>query len=94
MEAVRVRGLAHDDRIGDSFTLADFDLGFAVAAMETGTLKVSAAVLIKAGFGSRIAAIKAVADCDGTFTTIRGLRRWVRSDVVEEMSTDSDWPTP
>ena len=94
MEAVRVRGLAHDDRIGDGSTLADFDLGRAVAAVETGTLKVSAAVLIKAGFSSRIAAIKVVTDCGGTFTTVSELRRWVGSDIVKEMGTNLDWPTP
>ena len=94
MEAVRVRGLAHDDQIGDGSPLSDFDLGFAVAAVETGTLKVSATVLIKAGFSSRIAAIKVVTDCGGTFTTIRRLRRWVGSNAVKEMGTNLDWPTP
>lgn len=94
MEAVRVRGLAHDDRIGDGPTLADFDLDRAVAAVETGTLKVSATVLIKTGFSSRIAAIKVVTDCGGTFTTVSELRRWVGSDIVKEMGTNLDWPTP
>ncbi len=94
MEAVRVRGLAHDDRIGDGSTLADFDLGRAVAAVETGTLKVSAAVLIKAGFSSRTAAIKAVTDGSGTFRTVNGLKYWARSDPIKDMSVDQGWPTP
>ena len=94
MEAVRVRGLAHDDQIGDGSPLSDFDLGFAVAAVETGTLKVSAVVLIKAGFGSRIAAIKAVTDGGGTFRTVNGLKYWAGSDPIKDMSVDQGWPTP
>jgi len=94
MEAVRVRGLAHNDRIDDVYTLKDFELGFAVAAVETGTLKIPAAVLMKAGFNSRIAAIKAVSDGDATFTTIGELRRWIRSDAVKQMGENPNWPTP
>lgn len=94
MEAVRVRGLAHNDRIGDVYTLEDFELGFAAAAVETGTLKIPATVLIRAGFSSRIAAIKAVSDGDATFTTVRELRRWIRSDAVKQMGENPNWPTP
>ena len=94
MEAVRVRGLAQNDRIGDVNTLEDFELGFAVAAVETGTLKIPATVLIRAGFNSRIAAIKAVNDGDATFTTVKELRRWIRSDAVKQMGDNPNWPTP
>ena len=94
MEAVRVRGLAHNDRIDDVYTLEDFELGFAVAAVETGTLKIPAAVLMKAGFNSRIAAIKAVSDGDAAFTTIGELRRWISSDAVKQMGENPNWPTP
>lgn len=59
MEAIRVRGIANGDAIGD-FALDDFELGLAVAAVETGTVNRSAAILIQAGFTSRLAAIKAV----------------------------------
>ena len=77
MEAVRVRGLVHNEVIEDNLTLSDFSLDFGGAAVETGTLLISAAVLIKAGFGSRIAAIKAVETGNGTFTNIRELRQWL-----------------
>src|SRR5579862_9630370 len=38
MEAVRVRGLAVSDDLGDGLTLSDYELGCAVPAVETGTL--------------------------------------------------------
>ena len=59
MEAIRVRGIGNGDAIGD-FALDDFDLGSSLAAVETGTVNRSAAILIHAGFTSRLAAIKAV----------------------------------
>ena len=73
MEAVRVRAQAHAP-VDDPFDL-DMDLlpnlgsGSAVAAVETGTLSIPAAVLIKAGFASRLGAISAVV------STGRGFRR-------------------
>lgn len=54
MEAIRVRGIANGDAIGDFFTLEDVDLGRAVAAVETGTMNQSAALLIQAGFNVTI----------------------------------------
>ena len=93
MEAVRVRGLVHNDEIEDGFTLADYSLDFAVAAVETGTLKIPATVLMKSGFGSRISAIKAVNDGNATFTNAEGLRSWIGSDIVKKMSQDPTWPT-
>ena len=93
MEAVRVRGLVHNDEIEDGFTLADYSLDFAVAAVETGTLKIPATVLMKSGFGSRISAIKAVNDGNATFTDTEGLRSWIGSDIVKKMSQDPTWPT-
>ena len=78
MDAVRVRGLVHNDEIEDGFTLADYPLDFAVAAVETGTLKISATVLMKSGFGSRIAAIKAVNDGNATFTDAKELPDYPR----------------
>lgn len=94
MEAVRVRGLVHDDEIENGFTLADYPLDFAVAAVETGTLKVPATVLMKAGFGSRIAAIKAADDGNATFTDANGLRSWIDSDIIKKLSQEPAWPTP
>ena len=92
MEAVRVRGLVHNDQIEDG-TLADYSLDFAVASVETGILKIPATVLIKAGFGSRIAAIKAVNDGKATFADTRGLKSWIGSDIVTKLDRDPTWLT-
>ena len=82
MEAIRVRGIANGDAIGD-FALDDFELGLAVAAVETGTVNRSAAILIQAGFTSRLAAIKAVTDTEANFATMGELQVWLCSDVVQ-----------
>jgi hypothetical protein len=58
MEAIRVRGVANGDTIDGLLSLEDYELGFAVAAVETGTLNRSAAILIQAGFSSRLGAIR------------------------------------
>jgi hypothetical protein len=92
MEAVRVRAIANRDAIGD-FLLDDYELGFAVPAVETGTLNRSASLLIQAGFNSRLAAIKAVTDSGGTFQTGQELRQWLNSEVVAAWSAQPDWPT-
>lgn len=94
MEAIRVRGVANGDTIDGLLSLEDYELGFAVAAVETGTLSRSAAILIQAGFNSRLSAIKAVADSEATFQTAQELRRWLDSDNLTAWSARPDWPTP
>lgn len=93
MEAVRVRGLAHNDKVADDLTLADFELSVAVTAVETGTLNVPAGILIKAGFNSRSGAIKASVDGAATFTTMAGLRAWLRSAPMLTLSVTPNWPS-
>lgn len=92
MEAIRVRAVANGDTVGD-LLLDDHELGFAVPAVETGTLNRSASILIQAGFNSRLAAIKAVADTHGAFQTGQELRRWLTSQAVAVLSTQPEWPT-
>lgn len=92
MEAVRVRALAHNDKIGD-YTIDDFELTYAVAAVETGTLNRSAALLIRSGFASRLAAIKAVMDFGADFDDPSGLGKWLRKPEVREAGYDENWPT-
>jgi len=46
------------------------------------------------GFGSRMAAIKAVSDTNGSFNDHRGMRQWVRSDEVISLAARGNWPTP
>ena len=94
MEAIRVRGIANGDTIDGLLSLEDYELGFAVAAIETGTLNRSAAILIQAGFNSRLGAIKAVMDSGANFQTANDLRHWLRSEDIAEWSVRPDWPTP
>ena len=96
MEAVRVRALANGDNVGGEFghmTLDDFEIGLAVPAIETGTLNRSAAILMQAGFTSRLAAIKAATDTEATFSNAWELLVWLASDDVKALSEDSEWPT-
>ncbi|MFC5082438.1 DEAD/DEAH box helicase [Microvirga arabica] len=94
LEAIRVRGIANGDVVGTfGLTLADYDLGFAVPAVETGTLNRSASILIQAGFNSRLAAIKAVIDTGATFSNAFGLQEWLSSESVAHLSELPDWPT-
>ena len=92
MEAIRVRAAANGDTIG-GFLLDNYELGLAVPAVETGTLNRSASILIQAGFNSRLAAIKAVADTGAIFQTGQELRQWLNSEAVAAYSAQPDWPT-
>ncbi len=92
MEAVRVRGVANENSFGDMPTLSANELGLAVSAVETGTTSRSAAYLMQAGFGSRMAAIKAVKDGLGVFENSRELVQWLRSEQVVLLSRDAQWP--
>lgn len=94
LEAIRVRAIANNDPIGEfGLTLDDFELGLAVPAIETGTMDRSAALLIQAGFNSRLAAIKAVTDTAATFTTLAALKAWLQSEPIRVLSSQAQWPT-
>ena len=93
MEALRVRAQANQDDIG-GMTIDDFEVGLAVPAVETGTLNRSAAILMQAGFTSRLAAIMAVTDTEAEFTSARELAAWLQSDSVSALKGRDDWPTP
>lgn len=87
-----MRGVANGDAIGD-FAVDDFELGLALAAVETGTVNRSAAILIQAGFTSRLAAIKAVTDTGANLATLGELQAWLGSDVVQAFDQLGDWLT-
>ena len=87
MEAVRVRQTAVD---AESESVNG---GRAALAVETGTPNYCAALLIQSGLPSRIAATKAVEDCPASFTDIRGLKYWLRSDEVVAKQSEDNWPT-
>lgn len=92
LEAIRVRAATHGDTV-DGISIDDYDLGYAVSAVETGTLNRSVSILIQAGFNSRLAAIKAVADIGATFESGQELRQWLGSKDVVARSALADWPT-
>jgi hypothetical protein len=88
MEAVRVREVTVN---GDQ---EHPHAGRAAVAFETGTSNYSAALLIQAGVPSRVAAMKAVHDCDGAFHDFKGLRAWLSSECVVVRQREREWPTP
>ena len=94
MEAVRVRALANGDTLKSGFAMENMELGVAVAAVETGSLNISAAMLMHAGFSSRLAAISAVAKTGADFTTMAGLRGWLRNDDIAAGLDNPHWPSP
>jgi hypothetical protein len=53
-----------------------------------------ASILIQSGFNLHLAAIKAVNDSAGVFTTRCELREWLRSVRVIALLIQADWPTP
>ncbi|WP_341668220.1 DEAD/DEAH box helicase [Alcaligenes sp. SDU_A2] len=93
MEAVRVRAEAHQDILSTDITLASYEGGRAVGAVETGTMSVAAATLIKAGFSSRLGAIKAVNDTNASFGSLRGMMSWLSLDAVQVLQRNPNWPT-
>ncbi|KZO60450.1 DEAD/DEAH box helicase [Dietzia maris] len=93
LEAVRVRATAHEDPVGDPWSFLADEHGLAVAAVETGTLSRSAALLMQAGFSSRAGALAAVRAGGGTFTTVSELHQWMNSEEVRQRVNDTHWPT-
>lgn len=87
VEALRVRGKAHSDLYSDLIS------GRVSEVLEVGTLNKSAAVLLQAGLGSRVAAHAALAECGGDFTDYEGMRDWLDSDVIKRCSPRSNFPT-
>ena len=95
MDAVRVRGLANDDLINeDGLRMSDYELDYAVAAVETGSLNRSATLIMQSGFGSRSAAIRIAQEKFLNFQDYRDLRRWIESEEVASFFNDVNWPTP
>jgi superfamily II DNA/RNA helicase len=98
MEAVRVRAAAHVEALDDAGDaqpkLAEFSSSAAVWALETGTLNISAAVILRSGFQSRTAAIKAVKDTGATFESPQDMKRWLQSLEIQKLGANIDWPSP
>jgi superfamily II DNA/RNA helicase len=94
MEAVRVRALANENIFEDGATLSDFELRLAVASVETGSLSPSVHLLLRSGFGSRLAAIKVVEETAADFDSVTALRSWLKSPPIIQRSQNPEWPTP
>ena len=94
MEAVRIRGVVNNDPVGeDGAKMSDLEFSYAVIAVETGTIDQTASLLIRLGFGSRMAAIK-IAQSDINFASSHSLQRWLSSKEGKVFSRDPNWPTP
>lgn len=87
MEAVRVHALAVEHNGSDALT------GLAALAVEAGSSKLSVITVVRAGLNSREAAAVAVQATGALFTDRDGMREWLDSDLVQELSNKKDWPT-
>ncbi len=86
MEAARVYESAQGNPSADELE------GTAVAAIETGTLRQPASILIQSGFDFRSGAIAAVMSTEATFNSTDGMRDWIRN-LDPDLTQDRDWPT-
>lgn len=62
-------------------------------SLENGTSNRSVAMLMQAGFNSRIAAINAIETTNAIFSNGLGLESWLNSGTVDRLSLQDDWPT-
>ncbi|OYQ77175.1 hypothetical protein B9T12_08485 [Wohlfahrtiimonas chitiniclastica] len=88
LEAIKVRALANEEitvETGDTLDLV-------VPAIENGTLNKQAAMLMQAGFNSRLAAIFAVESTDAKFQNLTELRTWLNSIAIPMSKLIIDWP--
>jgi len=94
LEAVRAMAAAEDWVSEAGFGLDDLaGSGFAGAAVETGSVHRSAAVLMQAGFTSRSGAWRAVVTTDATFDSLSEMRTWLRATDIRRLAEDRTWPT-
>jgi superfamily II DNA/RNA helicase len=80
LEALRVRAQANNDIIYDAMNIDDFEVGLIVPAVENGSLNRSAAMLMQAGFSSRLEAINSIQSTEATFSNSRGFKDWLSSE--------------
>ena len=79
LEALRVRAQANGDVISDGMTIDDFEVGLIVPAVENGSLNRSAAMLMQAGFSSRLEAINSIKSTDASFSNSIEFKEWLSS---------------
>ena len=86
MEAARVYENAQDNSAADAL------LGTAVSAIETGTFRREASLLIRSGFDHRLAAILAVTSTGAVYDSVAGMHRWI-GGLDPALARNPDWPT-
>nr|WP_172685377.1 DEAD/DEAH box helicase [Methylobacterium oryzae]AGO88290.1 Dead/deah box helicase domain protein [Methylobacterium oryzae CBMB20] len=86
LEAVRTRRMA-------SGWTPDIVAGGGAAAVETGLPHLMMAMLVRAGLPSRRAAIAAIQTGGAEFIDSTGMRAWLLSSEVAELSSRAAWPT-
>ena len=86
LEALRVRRLM----LGWSPELIP---GGAAASLETGVPQFMMSLLIRSGLPSRRAAMAAINQGDAAFVDLAGMRHWIRSDEIAELTETGEWPT-
>lgn len=88
IEAIRNRSRANEEQVFSD------DPCFISAAIETGTVSLTQALLIQFGLGSRVAAMRALNDFPADFRNLNGLRDWLFSDSIQKATQDPNWPSP
>jgi DEAD/DEAH box helicase len=87
VEAIRVRSRANEEQLfGEQPSPV-------IAAIETGTVLISASILVQAGLPSRVAAIKTLEDFPAEFETLSDMRQWLFSDEIQAATNSRNWPT-
>lgn len=86
IEAIKMRRLATGWE-------PNYITGGAAACAENGVPLLMEAMLIRAGLPSRLAAMAAIENSNADFDNMLGMREWIESDEVEELSLDPHWPT-
>ena len=68
--------------------------GGGAASLETGVPQLMMSMLIRAGLPSRRAAMAAIRTTGGVFVTVSGMREWLASDEIAELTDAGGFPTP
>ncbi|NUT62803.1 DEAD/DEAH box helicase [Herbaspirillum sp. C9C3] len=93
MEAVRVRAGVYVDPFSELPQISFSSAAHVVTAVENGTLSISAALLMRAGFKSRLGAIAAIKSTGASFHNQKDMQSWLASPLVSDFSADENWPT-
>lgn len=68
--------------------------GGGAASVETGVPQLMMSMLIRAGLPSRRAAMAAIRTTGAVFVTIAGMREWLASEEIQDLTNAEGFPTP